>query len=458
MEQLKKMYIFVVDILILMIPTLLFAYVWDENLNGLLPVYFKNKGNLLIIFCYVFVLLIFMYALKGLKIGYYKIASLIISQMLSLICTHLIMAMQIILMAGKVVTIKMIIINMSSLLCTSMVLVGLITVCFTKIYNRFFPPYRLLHIYGDYTNNLKTKILSRGDKYIIDKDIYYGEDETTIKEEIPKYDGIVLNDIPSSKKNELLKFCYDQQVRVYFVPKISDIFIKSAEEINIFDTPLFLCKNLGLTVGQKIVKRIMDVIISAIVLIITSPFMVVTAVAIKLEDGGPIFYSQQRCTINGKLFMLYKFRSMKIQAEKIGGAQLAKKNDDRITKVGRFIRVTRIDELPQLINVLKGDMSFVGPRPERPEFVEKNCQEIPEFYYRMKVKAGLTGYAQVYGKYSTIFLDKLKLDLLYIEKYSILLDIQIILMTLKVIIIKESAEGLEEEQDGTRNSNIGNKN
>lgn len=132
------------------------------------------------------------------------------------------------------------------------------------------------------------------------------------------------------------------------------------------------------------------------------------------------------------------------EAEKAGGPQLAKKGDSRITSVGRFIRMTRLDELPQLVNVLKGEMSFVGPRPERPEFVEMNCKEIPEFQYRMKVKAGLTGYAQVFGKYNTSFLDKLKLDLLYIEKYSLLLDIQIILMTLKVILIKENADGLEE--------------
>ena len=188
----------------------------------------------------------------------------------------------------------------------------------------------------------------------------------------------------------------------------------------------------------------MDLIISSIVLVLMSPIMGVTALAIKLEDGGPVIYSQERCTINGKYFMLYKFRSMRVNAEKKGGAQLAKKNDDRITKTGNFIRKTRLDELPQLINVLKGDMSFVGPRPERPEFVEINSREIPEFRYRMKAKAGLTGYAQVFGKYNTSFLDKLKLDLLYIEKYTLLLDIQIILMTLKVILMKESAEGLDE--------------
>ena len=134
-----------------------------------------------------------------------------------------------------------------------------------------------------------------------------------------------------------------------------------------------------------------------------------------------------------------------MDAEK-AGVQLAQENDSRITKVGAFIRATRIDELPQLFNILKGDMSFVGPRPERPEFVEEYSKTVPEFSYRMKVKAGLTGYAQVYGKYNTTFLDKLKMDLLYIEKYSILLDIQIILTTVKVVFMKESTEGFTDKK------------
>jgi exopolysaccharide biosynthesis polyprenyl glycosylphosphotransferase len=444
-ESLKRIYIGIVDIVILLIPTLLFEYIWSRNINGLMHVDFKNKGNWLVIFCFLFLLFVTMYALRGLHINYYKIASLIIAQVLALACTCVIMSIQIILMVGRVATIRIIIISMGSLFLYSAILDSLLTILFVKIYNRFFPPYRLLHIYGDYSNNLKKKILSRGDKYTIEKDIYFDEPQEVLEKEILNYDGVVLNDIPSAKKNKLLKYCFNKRVRIYFVPKISDIFVKSADEINIFDTPLFLCRNFGLTWGQKFTKRVMDIVISCIVLVITSPIILITALAIKLEDGGPIIYSQQRCTKNGKCFMLHKFRSMKVEAEKIGGAQLAKKNDDRITKVGKFIRATRVDELPQLLNILKGDMSFVGPRPERPEFVEKNCREIPEFEYRMKVKAGLTGYAQVYGKYSTGFLDKLKLDLLYIGKYSLLLDIQIVLMTLKVILIKESAEGLEED-------------
>ncbi len=453
-EQYKKMFLTVVDLFLLLLPTLLFYVMWSERINELLRVDFKNKGNWLMVFCYVLILAMMMGSLRGFKIGYYKVVNLIISQLLSLVCTHMILSVQIILMVGRVALIKRIIFLMLCLFVINWLVMICTTGIFTKIYGWLFPPYRLLHIYGDYPNSLKKKIAARADKYLIENDIYYKEPLETIKSEILKYEGVILNDIPSKTKNELLKYCFDHRVRVYFVPKISDIFVKGAEEVNIFDTPIFLCKNVGLTIEQKIVKRIMDIVISSIVLLLTSPFMLLTAIAIKLEDKGPVFYSQQRCTKNGKCFMLHKFRSMYVDAEKIGGAQLAKKHDARITKVGGFIRMTRIDELPQLINVLKGDMSFVGPRPERPEFVKENCKKIPEFQYRMKVKAGLTGYAQVFGKYNTSFLDKLKLDLLYIEKYSILLDIRIIIMTLKVIMMKENAEGVFESAEDEIEENI----
>ena len=174
--------------------------------------------------------------------------------------------------------------------------------------------------------------------------------------------------------------------------------------------------------------------------------MLLTAIAIKLYDGGPVFYKQVRCTEGAKQFKILKFRSMKVDAEKDGKARLASKNDSRITPIGRFIRATRIDELPQLLNILKGDMSFIGPRPERPEIIEQYMEEMPEFMFRMKVKAGLAGYAQVYGKYNTTPYDKLKLDLAYIENYSIWLDLKLLLLTLKVVLKPESTEGVDQSQ------------
>ena len=174
--------------------------------------------------------------------------------------------------------------------------------------------------------------------------------------------------------------------------------------------------------------------------------MLVTAIMIKSYDKGPVLYKQVRCTIGKKKFMIMKFRSMRVDAEKDGVARLASKNDSRITPIGKFIRKCRIDELPQLFNILAGDMSFIGPRPERPEIIEQYLSEMPEFAFRMKVKAGLAGYAQVYGKYNTTPYDKLKLDLTYIENYSIWLDIKLMLLTIKILFTPDSTEGVEENQ------------
>ena len=213
-----------------------------------------------------------------------------------------------------------------------------------------------------------------------------------------------------------------------------------------FDTPLLLSRNSGLTLEQRLGKRVLDIALSLAALIIFSPIFVLTALAIKLQDGGPIFFFQKRVTINGKEFFICKFRSMIVDAEQDGKSLPAIDNDPRITEIGRFLRATRIDELPQLFNILKGDMSIVGPRPERTEHIEAYCSEIPEFSYRLKVRGGLTGYAQVYGKYNTTAYDKLKLDLMYIQNYSIKLDIEIILKTIQVLFEKESTDGFSIEQ------------
>ena len=191
--------------------------------------------------------------------------------------------------------------------------------------------------------------------------------------------------------------------------------IRGADEIHLFDSPLLLCRNYGLSIEQRLGKRIMDIVITTLCLILTSPIFLVIALSIKICDGGPVLYKQKRLTIGGKVFNIYKFRSMVPNAEELEGARLAKKEDSRITPVGKVLRRFRLDELPQLLNILKGDMALVGPRPERPELAEQICKDIPEFSYRLKVKAGLTGFAQVVGKYNTSPYDKLELDLMYIQ-------------------------------------------
>ncbi|MEG0754574.1 MAG: exopolysaccharide biosynthesis polyprenyl glycosylphosphotransferase, partial [Angelakisella sp.] len=237
--------------------------------------------------------------------------------------------------------------------------------------------------------------------------------------------------------------------RTYLTPNISDTIVRGADEIHLFDTPLLLCKNRGLSFEQNLLKRIFDVTLTFCALIASSPLFLLIAAAIKLQDGGPVFYKQARLTLDGREFTLYKFRSMIVDAESKCGAQLAQKNDARITPVGRFIRKVRLDELPQLINILRGDMSIVGPRPERPEIVSEYEDYMPEFRFRLKVKAGLTGYAQVLGKYNTTPYDKLKLDLMYIEKYSFLLDIKLILMTIKILFMPASTEGVDDATELT---------
>ena len=284
-------------------------------------------------------------------------------------------------------------------------------------------------------------------KYQIKKLISIEEGYEKICKTIVDYDAVVINDVSAVIRNDILKFCYKNGIRAYVAPKLTDIIFRGAGDINLFDTPLLLIKGNGLTLAQRTVKRFFDVFLSLIAIIITSPIFLIVSLLIKLEDGGPVFYKQTRVTKNGKEFDILKFRSMIVNAEKNGEVIPAKGRDPRITKVGRIIRATRIDELPQIINIIKGDMSIVGPRPERVEHVKKYTEEIPEFQYRQKVKGGLTGYAQIYGKYNTSAYDKLRLDLMYIENYSLILDIKLILMTLQIMLRPESTEGFDKAEE-----------
>ena len=261
---------------------------------------------------------------------------------------------------------------------------------------------------------------------------------------------MVINDVPAQLRNDLLKYCYRYRVRTYVSPKLTDIMLRGARNITLFDTPLLLVKGTGLTPAERVAKRAMDILISAIVLLILSPLMLLIAAAIKLEDGGPIFFRQKRLTRHGREFDILKFRSMVVDAEKYAGAVLATDNDPRITRVGRIIRPFRLDELPQLINILKGDMSIVGPRPERKVIADEYCKDIPEFAYRLKVRGGLTGYAQIYGKYNTSAYDKLRLDLMYIENYSLLLDIKLMILTIRILFSKESTEGVDKAKENKK--------
>ena len=315
---------------------------------------------------------------------------------------------------------------------------------YTNLYHKLYAPHDMLLIYGHKRGvGLKIKMDSRKDKYNISKLICVDEGYDAIVKEIPKYDAVILNDVPAQMRNDILKFCYRFRVRTYVAPKLTDIMLRGGKNITLFDTPLLLVKGTGLTPAQRVVKRGMDILLSFIALVVAAVPMALVAIAIKLEDGGPVFFKQKRMTRGGREFEILKFRSMIVDAEKYAGAVLATGDDPRITKVGKFIRATRLDEIPQILNILKGDMSIVGPRPERKVIADEYCKDIPEFSYRLKVRGGLTGYAQIYGKYNTSAYDKLRLDLMYIENYSLMLDIKLIILTLRIIFSKESTEGID---------------
>ena len=207
---------------------------------------------------------------------------------------------------------------------------------------------------------------------------------------------------------------------------------------------MHLIKDRTMSLESLIVKRLFDIFFSVLFLLLTLPLTAIVALIIKLYDRGPIFFKQKRLTRNCEEFDILKFRSMIVDAEK-DGAQFTVPNDDRITPIGKFIRATRIDEIPQFINVLKGEMSIVGPRAERVENYEAYTKELPEFNYRTKVKAGITGYAQIYGRYNTSYEDKLRMDIYYIENFSLLNDIKLILSTVKVLFSAEATEGFEQK-------------
>jgi len=449
----KKLFRFVSSVVLVVILATLFGVMWYGKLRNLMESSqrYYSIGNYLVIFLYAIFIVLLLNTFKGFNFGSSRISILSMSQAIAMGVVNMIEFFLVLLIVGiknhtwKILGFLVILSMMDA------VAVLIVTYISTKLYRVKFPPFSILNIYGEYENDLVIKMNRRADKYCITGEISCNEPIEKITKELENYDAVLINDVPSEIRNDIIKACFDSGKRVYFTPKISDILIKGSDDVDLFDTPLYLCKNVGMDGISATLKRTGDIIISLLALIVGAIPMIIVAVLIHKYDGGPVFYKQTRCTIGGKEFQILKFRSMIVDAEKDGKARLASENDDRITPIGHFIRATRIDELPQFINILKGEMSFVGPRPERPEIIKEYVKEVPEFAFRTHVKAGLTGYAQVYGKYNTTSLDKLKLDMIYVEKCSVLLDIQLILMTIRVIFTKDATEGVAE---GETNANV----
>lgn len=446
LEAFKKLILLGLSAVGLILQIAIYRYFYYEYfmypIKLRLPLY--NRGHILLILIYAVLLILLNKMYGGMKIGYYRNAEVIFSEVFALLAVNVITYLQ-----NSVMSLYLLPVGPTAFMTLLQALsAALWTIIATFIYKNIFAPRRLIVVHGERpVDDILKKFSSRKDKYTIEKCMNISEGIGAICAEIlEKYDAVVIWDIDVTTRNEIMKFCYGKNIRVYIMPHISDVILKGSDMLNLFDTPIFLTREYVLTMDQRFFKRMIDLVCAIILAVVTSPIMLVTAIVVKLYDGGPVLYKQVRVTRDDKEFKIMKFRSMRVDAEKDGVARLAAKNDSRITPIGKFIRKVRIDELPQLFNIIKGDMSFIGPRPERPEIIKQYMEEMPEFAYRTKVKAGLAGYAQVYGKYNTTPYDKLKLDLTYIENYSLWMDIKLMLLTLKILFSPESTEGVDEKQ------------
>lgn len=436
----KHLLNFFANLITVFVEAALFAMMW-YNYYQRDDIFFR-RGNWAVIGLYVLILFFFTYNFGGYKVGYLRIFDIALSHVLAILCSGVVAYMEICMVTRSYASI----IPLLLMVGAEILFVLPWTYIVRKLYDKLYPPKQMMVIYGEYSpDDLISKINTRKDSYNICSTISCYEPWERLTKEIEKYEAILLCDLPGVIRNDIMKHCYRKSIRTYVTPKISDQMLRGATELHLFDTPLLLQRNYGLSVTQSFMKRLFDIVVSLLGVIIASPFMIIIAAAIKLYDGGPIFYKQPRLTKDEKEFMIYKFRSMSVDSEN-KGARLAAKGDSRVTPVGKVIRNIHFDELPQLLNILKGDMSLVGPRPERKVIAEQYLEEIPEFHMRLKVKAGLTGYAQVYGRYNTTPYDKLKLDITYITKYSFWLDMKILLLTFKILFQKENTEGIDENQ------------
>ena len=441
-EPFKKFLRFLVVIVLIVSQTAVFAYTWISHYNELLVLPFLQKGNWFFFAVYALLFSLFLHSYDGLKYGIYRKTNIIIAQILACFTTAFITYLQIVLMAARFVTVIPIL-----LMFVANVLISIaVTLISEGVLRKMFPPRRVVVVWDEYSPEpFLHKLKTRKDKFKLKEVINISMGIEEIEKHIKDAECVIIYDVHSLIRNKIIKICFENNVRTYSTSKISDILTRGAERVHLFDTPLLLYRNIGLTFEQRFLKRAMDIVASLILLVLSSPFLLISAIAIKLYDGGPVFFRQARGTLNGKIFYIHKFRSMIVDAEKDGAPKPAEDFDPRITPVGRVLRATRLDELPQLFDILVGNMSLVGPRPERIEHIKQYTEEIPEFQFRLKVRGGLTGYAQLYGKYNTTPYDKLQLDLMYIQNYSFFLDIRLILTTIKIMFLKESTEGFTKE-------------
>ncbi len=425
----------------------LFAAVWFGFYNNYtFDTHIMNGGVItVIIFGVIYIALCNVY--KAHRIASSEIGETVFSQVLSLGIADLILYVECCLVYNRYVNI------LPGAITVVMQIVGTaLIVMFAKQYlMKYVPPKKTVIVYGEDVEKEEVEAfeirLMRKYSHLFDVEQMGCEDLKKDLQEagIDDYDVAILYELSGENRGKYIAYLMEHRKAFYVSPRVEDIMFQGCVPKHLLDTPLMKYDYKYENKSTYLLKRSMDVVLSILILIILSPILLVIALLIKIEDGGPVFFKQERCTKDARVFEILKFRSMIVDAEKYGVTPCTD-GDNRITRIGRFIRKTRLDEMPQFINILKGDMSIVGPRPERVEHVQQYIKEVPEFAYRMKVLGGLTGYAQIYGKYNTSAYDKLRLDLLYIENQSLTLDLKLILLTVRTMFTPESTEGFEEEK------------
>lgn len=430
--------LFMLKMLVVAVLTTAFLGVWQ---NFYRMARFGGLGDLVIVGVYLGVLVLFSKIYDAFKVGIIRTHVLAYSLSLAVFLTNCFAYLMLSFIARDVLNpIALIVLTAMQVLITL-----IMTYSLNRVYFTLYKPRLILAIFDPKNrNDIIKKVSIIKDRFELSKGITIDKDIEEIKGEIDKHEAILICDFDASLKSEILKYCYSENKRIYLLPSSADTILNGSYQVQVFDTSVLFLHNGGLSMEQRIVKRIFDIVLSSIGIIVSSPFMLLIAIGIKLCDGGPIIFKQPRITRDMQEFNIYKFRSMRVDSEK--EFKRTTSDDDRITPIGKIIRPFRLDELPQLFNIFLGHMSVVGPRPEMKEIIEGYKETLPEFNLRHKVKAGLTGYAQIYGKYNTSAQNKLNMDLYYIEHYSVLEDIKLIAMTIKILFLRESTEGFSEKE------------
>lgn len=434
----------VIKIMNIVLVTLPFALAWYGYYADRTAAPYHTKGNYLIVALFAILYLIYGKVYDAFLVSLSRISEMVYSQSLAALVSDGIMYIVTWLLTKHLPNVIPLIVAFVGQILLSV----LWSMAAQKWYFKTHPPKKTIVVYGN-----RTGMEQLVDEYGLDKKfevknvIDAEECIANLQKYLKDMEVVFFFDVHSHDRNIILKYCVKQNLDAYVIPRIGDVLMSSARQMHMFHLPILRVGRYSPTMEYIFIKRLIDILFSSIALIILLPVMLVAAIAIYITDKGPVFYKQCRLTKDGKRFDVLKFRSMRVDAEKDGVARLSTGDkDDRITPVGHIIRKTRIDELPQLLNILKGHMTIVGPRPERPEIAAQYEEFLPEFSLRLQAKAGLTGYAQVYGKYNTTPYDKLQMDLMYIAKPSLLEDLRIMFATVKILFMPESTEGVAEGQ------------